>query len=221
MAVIKFKKHSAELLYAPEAPQLLERMCRIARVCTGINKPITRQAAERSVSMLIKKGHTSVLEHASVTVLLETSRAIANQLVRHRLGSYTQESLRFVIKKGEEFNVILEADVDNDPIKRSIIMKSVLDSVHHYNALLEAGCKAEEARDVLPLGTATKIVCTFNLRQLAHVLYDKANGRLTNLHAQPGIRKLTQELEAVVMTNPDIKFILNEFRKAYGHSVVE
>jgi thymidylate synthase (FAD) len=221
MAVIKFKKHSAELLYAPEAPQLLERICRIARICTGVNKPITRESAERSVSMLIRRGHTSVLEHASVTVLLETSRAIANQLVRHRLGSYTQESLRYVVQNNDEFCVVPELDVENDTDALDIITKAVLNSIAGYNKLIKRGYRAEAARDALPLSTATKIVCTFNLRQLAHVLYDNANGRLTNAHAQPGIRKLMQAVEDVVMTNSDVKFILNEFRKSYGHPVVE
>src|SRR5450756_2213734 len=55
--------------------------------------------ADRSAGILRKvcgNGHLSVLEHASFTFLVEgLSRAASHQLVRHRLASYSQQSLRF------------------------------------------------------------------------------------------------------------------------------
>lgn len=46
---------------------------------------------------LIKSGHGSVLEHVSETfALVNPTRVLTHELVRHRIASYSQESLRFV-----------------------------------------------------------------------------------------------------------------------------
>ena len=47
------------------------------------------------LNAIIKSGHESVLEHASITVRFIISRAIANEIVRHRIASYSQESTRY------------------------------------------------------------------------------------------------------------------------------
>ena len=55
------------------------------------------ESAKKFVAMLIKNGHESVLEHGSLTVEFTVDRAIANELVRHRLASFTQESTRYCL----------------------------------------------------------------------------------------------------------------------------
>jgi len=45
---------------------------------------------------LVKVGHTSVLEHSAITVRIITDRALSHQLVRHRIGAYSQKSQRYV-----------------------------------------------------------------------------------------------------------------------------
>lgn len=47
-------------------------------------------------SVVIKHGDWSVVEHVSATALVECDRGVSHEWVRHRLGSYTQESTRFV-----------------------------------------------------------------------------------------------------------------------------
>ena len=55
------------------------------------------------LSMLVKRGHLSVIEHVSLTARLVTDRAITHELVRHRIGvAYTQESTRFVDYNGNK-----------------------------------------------------------------------------------------------------------------------
>ena len=54
------------------------------------------KVAEDFVRLLTKAGHESVLEHASVTVRFTCSRAVSHQLIRHRIGAYSQESQRYV-----------------------------------------------------------------------------------------------------------------------------
>lgn len=44
---------------------------------------------------LVRRGHGSPLEHCSYTFLVECSRICSHQLVRHRIASYTQQSMRY------------------------------------------------------------------------------------------------------------------------------
>lgn len=44
---------------------------------------------------VIRRGHTSVLEHAVYTFETICSRICSHQLVRHRIASYTQQSMRY------------------------------------------------------------------------------------------------------------------------------
>ena len=62
-------------------------------------------SAAKFVQGLIRSGHESVLEHASVTVRIICDRACSHQLVRHRLAAYSQESQRYCNygKKGFQF----------------------------------------------------------------------------------------------------------------------
>jgi thymidylate synthase ThyX len=68
------------------------------------------------------------------------------------------------------------------------------DAVDGYEYLVDYGLPAEQARGVLPHDTATKLVATWNLRELLHILFDPECGRLLNKHAQPQVRDLMQKL---------------------------
>lgn len=76
------------------------------------------ESAKKLISMLIKNGHESCLEHSILTVLFTCDRATANELVRHRLASFTQESTRYVNVTAEklgtngEMQVILPKELE-------------------------------------------------------------------------------------------------------------
>ncbi len=58
------------------------------RTCYKSFDKITSNSAEAFVRRLIKSGHESVLEHASMGVKIICDRACAQQLTRHRIGAY-------------------------------------------------------------------------------------------------------------------------------------
>jgi thymidylate synthase (FAD) len=87
---------------------------------------------------------------------------------------------------------------DWDVRPRCIWEEAMDDCERHYNTLLALGIKAEDARGVLPLDTATVLVATWNLRELFHILYHPVSGRLTNKHAQPQIRELFGIVESIL-----------------------
>jgi thymidylate synthase (FAD) len=66
----------------------------------GLNANVTkvREGNAEYINNILKQKHGSVLEHASVTfVLLNVSRILTHELVRHRAGvAISQESMRFV-----------------------------------------------------------------------------------------------------------------------------
>jgi len=69
---------------------------RCGRTCYKSEDRITDGSAERFVRNICRNRHESVLEHASITVLIKCSRACSHQIVRHRLNSFSQESQRYV-----------------------------------------------------------------------------------------------------------------------------
>lgn len=77
----------------------LKHIERCGRISYRSEDKITEdgESAKKFVAMLIRNGHESVLEHGSLTVEFTVDRAIANELVRHRLASFTQESTRYCL----------------------------------------------------------------------------------------------------------------------------
>ena len=146
------------------------------------------------IKRLIKMGHTSVLEHASITFRLsEMSRACSHQLVRHRIASYSQRSQRFTkTKEGENF-VVPQSIVEN-PFALAILERSYSASIMAYNQLIELGIKQEDARYVLPAGATTSIVVTMNFRSLRNFFEQRLSKK-----AQREIRMFAEEMLSCVM----------------------
>ena len=115
-----------------------------------------------------------------VTVKFITSRAIANEMVRHRVFSFCQESQRYCAYNKDKFNnevtfinpsKNIKSDVYNtnyfseenvlreDSPENSFIIQLIM-AEHAYFTLLKQGWKPEAARDVLPNATKTEIMMT-------------------------------------------------------------
>lgn len=140
---------------------------RIGRVCWKSEDRITEDSSNRFIKMLLEKNHQSVLEHSLITVKLITSRAIANELVRHRLASYTQKSSRYV----REFDAEIIKPIGFDtwePSSQYAFQKCIHQSCKSYEELLRFHAP-EVARDVLPLGLATEIYISANAREWLHI----------------------------------------------------
>ncbi len=127
------------------------------------------------VQGLMRRKHLAMLEFVDVIVTIKTSRAIANELVRHRHGSYAQESTRYVDLARHDIEVVCS---ERSP--HPSMLASWEASIGAYLRLRADGVRAERARDVLPLALATTIVCKWNLRELLHIFsirLDQTAGR--------------------------------------------
>ncbi len=172
---MRIGKQKVELLKPQSYEDLTEKIEIAGRVCYQ-SEP--KGDPEKFIRMIIKRGHESVLEHGSLTFKVRTNRAIANEIVRHRLASYSQESTRYVKYDDIEF-------IPGKKLRDSNLEELLFESENSYKFLIDQEFKPEEARDILPNCTATTLVMTMNFRELRHFLklrLDKA--------AHPQIRKL-------------------------------
>ena len=91
-------KPSFEIVTITENPlQLIERA---GRTCYKSESDITRDSAVKFIERILKRGHESVIEHASMTVRIICDRGVTHEIVRHRLCGYSQESTRYCNYKG-------------------------------------------------------------------------------------------------------------------------
>lgn len=104
-------------------------------------------------------------------------RGFTHQLVRQRTAVYVQESQRFAVKRHAALEVSQPPTIaglkDDDPA-RVAWDKVVSDIGDGYNALIDAGIPAEDARGLLPTNITTRIHYKTNLRSLL----DQAGVRL-------------------------------------------
>jgi thymidylate synthase (FAD) len=165
------------------------------RVCYKSENNITDDSCITFCKNILKRGHEAVIEHSQLSVRFIVDRAIANELVRHRLASYCQESTRYVNyskdKFGNEIKVIEPGD-DVLPVgsdNYNIWWSSCKSCEDAYMTMLSNGVKPEIARNVLPLSTATEIIMTANIREWRSVM----NLR-TTIFAHPQMRSIMRKL---------------------------
>jgi thymidylate synthase (FAD) len=82
-----------------------ERIERIGRTCYRSEGKIEPGSASKFIKMLNKRGHGAMLEHSLISVCFTSSRAIADELFRHRAGTaLAMESTRYCnYKEGIQF----------------------------------------------------------------------------------------------------------------------
>ena len=141
----------------------------------------------------IKHGHWSVFEQAFMTLEINTTRAIAAQVLRHRSFTYQEFSQRYAdsslladsiplpeLRRQDDKNRQNSID-DVDPfIKQDYELKMqrhFVDAMKLYKEMLHSGIAKECARMVLPLATPTKMYMSGSLRSWIHYIdLRSANG---------------------------------------------
>lgn len=156
------------------------------------NRPNARTAHNAGyMANILSQGHYSVLEHASVTFLVQdVSRALLAELTRHRHLSFSVVSQRYV-DYSETAPVVPPAA--RDSIAEHMVRVAYEEALETYAELVErlqaAGFKRkaarEAARSVLPNAAPVDMVVTGNLRAFRDVL-----GKRWHVAADREIREL-------------------------------
>ena len=150
-----------------------------ARVSNPLNQ-LNTNTAPKLLSYCIKHEHWSPFEHASMTVEIKTSRAIAAQILRHRSFTFQEFSQRYSTASNIEPYELRTPAENNRQSSKEVICGN--DTVYYvaenaiksaktaYEQLLELGVARECARLILPLATQTTMYMTGSLRSFIHYI---------------------------------------------------
>ena len=191
---MKIIEQQVELLHITNDPE--KEIERAGRICYKSEDKITDGSAAKFVEMILKRGHESVIEHASASFRIITDRGIGNEIVRHRLASYSQESSRYCRysknKFGSEITVIEPFDLTL--LQRTRWEESCKESESGYLALINEGCTSQIARSVLPTCLKTEIVMTCNFREWRHFIKLR-----TSSASHPQIRDIAKKIHEILV----------------------
>ena len=164
-------------------PDAEKTMGYIARVSNPANQDNEKYAG--LLRYCIKHNHWSVFEQSSMTLEIETTRAIAAQILRHRSFTYQEFSQRYAasttlgdidlpeLRRQDEKNRQNSTD-DLDPEVVEKLNKQMItlfsSSKALYESMLKQGVAKECARFVLPLATPTRIYMTGSCRSWIHYI---------------------------------------------------
>jgi len=165
-------------------PKAEETIAYIARVSNPKNQE--NENYEGLLKYMIEHYHWSPFEQAYMTIEIQTTLAIATQILRHRSFTYQQFSQRYAEK-----NLIIDSvdlpelrrqdtknrqnsidDISEDVKKEfnSRIRKHFDESTKLYNDMLDQGIAKESARFVLPQATTTRMYMTGTIRSWMHYI---------------------------------------------------
>ena len=192
------------LAITPGPEKLIEEA---GRTCYLSISKMTDESEKNFIRSAIKRGHHSILEHASASFrILGASRAFTHQLVRHRIASFSQQSQRYVDET--EFNYIVPDDILADERALEVYRDQMEYTRRAYIKLREAGIKKEDARFILPNALESQIVFSANFREFRSVF----NLRLDR-SAQWEIRRVCMEMLKILQEKaPSVfgDYVINE-----------
>ena len=141
-----------------ETPDALSYLERCARTCYNSFDRIAPGSATRLLVQCRDSGHLGVFDCAHAGVEFVVDRAIANEIVRHRVGvGYCQESTRYVNYGKKDGGLAFVAPRFADAFSAGTWERAMGAAEGNYLELLKRGEKPELARSVLPLSTATRL----------------------------------------------------------------
>ena len=164
----------------PDAEQM---MAYIARVSNPSNQDNEKYAG--LLKYCIKHNHWSVFEQSSMTLEIETTRAIAAQILRHRSFTFQEFSQRYAastalgdidlpelrkqdLKNRQNSTDDLDPEMVEKFEKQMITLFSSAKAL--YEQMLSQGVAKECARMVLPLCIPTRIYMTGSCRSWIHYI---------------------------------------------------
>ena len=178
--------HEAKLVsITPDAEEQIVYMARVSNPSNQNNM----ETAPRLIRYLIKHKHWSPFEMASMQVEINTTRAIAAQVLRHRSFSFQEFSQRYSSAgdlpsiglphlRSQDLKNKQASHDDLDPEMVELMNKQIQQLYHstfdYYEYLLERGVAKECARSILPLGTPTRLYMSGSIRSWIHYIQIRA-----------------------------------------------
>lgn len=199
---MKIIKPHYRILSEIKGNEILKSIERAGRTCYKSEDKITDSSAEKFVQMIISRGHESVLEHVSLSILFVNDRGVSHEEVRHRLASFSQESTRYINytlenKGGSCTYIDITPHLKNPEKSFEIWFNHMITCEKAYKDMIDVGESPQIARSVLPNSLKTEIVITANLREWRTILRQR-----TSVAAHPQMKEimipLLQNLKSLI-----------------------
>lgn len=165
-------------------PDAEKTIAYIARVSNPKNQYNSEFAG--LIKYCIKNQHWSVFEHGFMTLEINTNRAIATQILRHRSFTFQQFSERYADASNLGQTIPLpelrtqdhknrQNSIDNLPPQELAQWHAKIEHLFAqttklYQEMLAAGIAKECARFILPQSTPTRMYMTGNIRSWIHYI---------------------------------------------------
>ena len=194
---MKIIEPTVELIDDFDAAAIMKKIERAGRVCYKSEGNIKDDSAEKFIRGIIKRGHESVIEHATVSFKIICDRGVTHELVRHRIASYSQESTRYCDysagKFGGELTFIKPCFWQEGDENFQLWKDTMAQLEKNYLALRKNSARPEEARSILPNSLKTEIFVTMNLREWRHFLKLR-----TSKAAHPQMREVALKIYKIL-----------------------
>lgn len=170
----------------------------LARVSNPTNQA-SKDTAPKLIKYLINHKHWSPFEMASMCIEINTTRAIAAQILRHRSFSFQEFSQRYS-DVGHLGNAVIPHLRRQDKKNRQNSINDFSaeevggfyrrigelfeDAEHLYKEMVSAGVAKECARGMLPLNTRTRMYMVGNIRSWIHYLQIRSGPETQLEHRQ-------------------------------------
>ena len=179
--------------------------------CARVSNPKNQNnhaTADKLLKYCAKHNHWSVFEMADMTLEITTSRAIAQQILRHRSFSFQEFSQRYAEATG--FETYEARRQDNKNRQNSIDdlseeTKEWFDAAQaavrqmalaQYQAALRVNIAKEQARFLLPLSTQTTLYMKGSIRSWIHYIQVRADPSTQKEH-----RDIALECRKILLNN--------------------
>jgi len=155
---------------------------------------VNNETAPKLLRYLIDRKHWSPFEMISLGVEIVTSRAIAQQILRHKSNAFQEFSQRYAeVTAMEPVQLRYQAKKNRQSSTEAVTDLKLYDIVDNviavcreaYGKLLAAGVSKETARMILPLTSQTTIILHGTLRSWIHFFEQRCNE-----HAQLEIQQI-------------------------------
>ena len=170
--------HDAKLVWiTPDAEKLIGKIARVSNPANEDNPNVVGL-----LKYLIRHKHWSPFEMASMCLEIQTTRAIAPQILRHRSFSFQEFSQRYAIAMDLELpnlrrqdvknrqNSIDDLDTETTEFIEDRINKHFREAEDLYSYMIDKGVAKECARAVLPLNTTTRLYMSGTIRSWLHYI---------------------------------------------------
>lgn len=211
---MKLIKPKVEILDNINGEEVINKIAKVARTCYKSEDASTAEKDKKLVENLVKSGHEAMIEFFDITVKFTCDRAIANEIVRHRIASYAQESTRYCNYSKDKFNneltFIKPIWYDSLGITHKQDFEIALERCEDdYLEFIKQGWTPQQARAVLPLALKTEINMKTNLREWRHFFKLRCSTA-----AHPDIRVLA--LDLLEQMHNQIPIIFDDIYEKYG-----